>query len=158
MSSGRGYSLVDDGIDQAAGLEVGADLGQVAPQPGADKVHVGKAAQGMAVVESHLDDGRAGAGIWIQNGVKTRRGADVRDDDLEVLLRDYLAHDIFDLTNQLIGQFQTSARRRLDTNDELAGIGAGKVSLADEGIQAQTENENAADAKDEGDRPQQADF
>ena len=110
----------------------------------------------MAVVESHLHEGRVRAGIGRVRSRKTRRDADVGDDDLEVLRRHDFAHDFLHLTDQLIGQFQPRAGRRLDIDDELAGIGARKVGLADQRIQAQTQNENARDAEDRGHRPQQA--
>ena len=53
------------------------------------------------------------------------------------------------------GQFQARAGRRLDIDDELAGIGARKIRLADQRIQRQAQHENARDAQDRRQRPQQ---
>jgi hypothetical protein len=41
----------------------------------------------------------------------------------------------------LIGQFQPGARRRLDVDDELAGVGAGKVRFAHQRIERQAHHE-----------------
>ena len=61
----RGHAQVEDGVHQAAGLEIGADLRQFVLQPGAHAVHVLETAQLVPVVQSHLHKRGVRTGIRV---------------------------------------------------------------------------------------------
>ena len=147
MSSGAGIP-VEDGIHQAAGLEVGAHLRQLRRKPLPHQVHVGKAAQAVALVEPHLHEGGVRGGVGCQNGGEAGGDADVGDDDLQVLLGDDFADDLLDLADQFVGQFQPRAGGRLEVDDKLARIGPREVGLADHRVERQAQDEEAGDAED----------
>ena len=153
----RGDALVENRVHQAAGLEIGAELGQLAPDPLAHQAHVGKAAELVAFVETHLHRGGARAGVRIEDGVEAGRGADIGDDDLQIALGHDAAHNVLDAADKLLGEFQARAGGGLDADDELARVGAGKVGLADHRVEGQAEHEQAGDAQHRGHGPDQRD-
>ncbi len=138
----RGHSQIQNGVHKTAGLEISGDLRQFLFQPRAHLIHVLKAAQMMAGVESHLDKRRVRAGIGRVNRGEPGRDADVRDDDFQIFCRHDAADNLFHLLHQLVGEFDTDAGRGFEVDDKLAGIGARKICFADERIKREAQNEN----------------
>ena len=134
----RRHALIENGIHEAACLKISADLRQFTPKPGPDFTHVGKAAELVVVVKSHLHKRRVRGGVGSQDGGKAGSDADVGNNNLEVALGNNLADDLFYLAYDLVRQLQAGAGGSFDVNDKLARVCAGKVGFADERIEAQT--------------------
>ena len=140
MSSGAG-NPIENRVHQTAGLEIGVHLRQFLFQASADQVHVLKAAQPVAVVQTHLDKRRVRPRVRRVNRGKTRCDPDVGDDDLQVLCRHHFPYHLLHLLNQFVRQFQPQAGRRLEIDDKLAGVGARKVGFADQRIKSEAQDE-----------------
>ena len=109
----------------------------------------------MAGIQAHLHERRVRAGIGRVNRGKPGVDADVRDDDFQIIRRHGFADNVLHLLHQLVGEFDPRAGGGLEIDDELAGIGARKIRLADERIKTEAQNENARDAQHRRQRTQQ---
>ena len=144
----RGHAEVKDGVHQAAGLEIGGHLRQFLLQSRPHAIHVLEAAGLAVLLQTDLHERGVLAGVRSVDGRKTGGDADVGDDNFHIVGGNDFADDIFDLLDQLLGDLQPRAGRRLEIDDELAGIGARKIGFADQRIERQAEDEKAGDAED----------
>ena len=154
----RGHSQIQNGVHKSAGLEIGGDLRQIFLQPRPHQIHVLKAAQTMSGIESDLDKRRVRAGIGRVDRGKPGRDTNVRNDDLQVLLRHNFADNLFHLLHQLVGEFDARAGRGFEIDDKLAGIGSWEIGFADERIKPKAQNKDARDAEHRRQRTQQRDI
>ena len=81
---GRGQALVDDRVDEAAGLVVGGELGHLARQLALHAAHVLVAADAVVFLQAGLHEGRVHAGVGGVDGGEIRVDADVGDDHVHV--------------------------------------------------------------------------
>ena len=98
----RRQPKIENRVHQAAGLKIGVHLRQFLFQASAHQVHVLKAAQPVAVVQTHLDKRRVRPRVGRVDRGKTRRHPDVGDDDLQVLCRHHFPHHLLHLLHQLV--------------------------------------------------------
>ena len=105
----RGHSEIQNRVHESAGLEISGDLRQIFFQPRPHQVHVLKAAQIMSGVQTDLHKRGVRAGIGRVNRGETRRDADVRDDDFQIVGRHDVADHLFHLLHQLVGEFNARA-------------------------------------------------
>ena len=109
----------------------------------------------MPLVEAHLHRGGAGTGVRIEDGIEARSGADVGDNDLQVVCGNDLADDVFDLADQLVGQFQPGARGRLEVDQKLAGIRPREIALTHQRVEGQADQEQTENHRNSQDRATQ---
>ena len=145
---GSGKALVQNGILQAPGLEEGADLRHIRLEPLANAIHVFVAAGLMVLRQGHLDRGGVGSGVGGIDGSEIGNHAKIGNDQFQVSGPDDLADDVFNLGHQLFGDLDARSRGRLQVDDELAGVAAGKEGDAEQGKDKQAQEEDSHDRAD----------
>ena len=130
---GRWQALVDDAVNEAAGLEVSGEFGHLAGEPIAHALHVHITADGVAFLEAGLYEGGIHGGVGGEDGGEVGIDADVGDDHVQIFRLDFFADDLLDARDVLVADLEAGARRHAHVDDELTRVGAGKVGSAEEG-------------------------
>ena len=108
---GSGQALVDDAVDQAAGLEVGGELRHLAGEALADALHVFIAADGVTFFQAGLDKGGIHGSVGGEDGGEIGIDADVGDDHVQIFGLHFLADDFLDAGDVLVADFKAGAAR-----------------------------------------------
>ncbi len=99
----------------------------------------------MLSLEAHLNERRVRARVRGVHRGEPRRRTDIGDDDPQVFVRHYRTDHLLHLAHEALGKLEPGSGRRLQIDHELSRIGAREVRLSDQGIQTQTQGEDAGD-------------
>ncbi len=112
-----------------------------AAMPLRTRVNVVEAADGVVVIQLHLDGAGVLAGVGGVERGEVIDYADVGDYHAEVVRGDDAMDQVFDTLDVLFGDFQAGTGGGLHVDGELAGVGAREEGNAEEGIDPQAEHE-----------------
>jgi len=137
----RRQSQVQYRVNQPARLEIGRHLRQLALDPLANPIHVLIASDSMALVQAGLNESRVRIRVGRVHGREARSRSYVGYDQPQVFGAYFLANDFLDPGHGTLRDRHIASSRRLEVDDELAGIGAGKIGQPQSRQQTEAEQE-----------------